>query len=346
MVTDPLDKPRTVRVLNRGDWMDDTGEVVQPTVPHFLEQLETGGRRATRLDLAHWLVDGDNPLVGRTVTNRLWGLFFGRGVAEGLIDLGSQSAPPTHPELLDWLADELVRSGWDTKHMVRLMVTSSAYRQSSVPTPEMLERDPKSEWFARQGRWRLDAEYIRDNALAVSGLLNLSIGGESGRPYQPGGYYAQLNFPEREYQPAKNELQYRRGVYTHWQRQFLHPALLAFDAPSREECTAKRAVSNTPSAALVLLNDPSYVEASRVLAERVLTEAEGDDPARIAWLWKQALGRAATTDEQQVLVELLEKHRREYQADPSAAEQLTSIGLSPAAAQDQLVEQAAWTAPL
>lgn len=343
MVTDPIDEPRMVRVLNRGDWMDDTGEEVAPAVPHFLEQLDTGDRRATRLDLAQWLVDGDNPLVGRTMTNRLWGLFFGRGLAEGLIDLGSQSAAPAQPELLDWLADEYVRSGWDTKHMVRLMVTSSAYRQSSVASADLMEQDPKNEWFARQGRWRLDAEYIRDNALLVSGLLNLSIGGESGRPYQPGGYYAQLNFPEREYKPAKDQLQYRRGVYTHWQRQFLHPALLAFDAPSREECTAKRAVSNTPSGALVLLNDPSYVEASRVLAQRLLAECDGKDSERIDWLWQQALGRDATEDEQQVLEALLAKHRREYQDDPAAAEQITSIGLSPAASSEQVVEQAAWT---
>jgi hypothetical protein len=343
LVTEAIKKPHVVRVLNRGNWMDETGEIVEPAVPHFLDQIDTDGRRATRLDLANWLVDGKNPLVARTVMNRLWAVYYGRGIAESLIDLGSQSSPPDHPELLDWLASEYVRTGWNTKKMIRLLVTSSAYRQSSVPTDEAMELDPKNVLIARQGRWRLDAEYIRDNSLAASGLLNLAVGGESGRPYQPTGYYAQLNFPEREYKPATDELQYRRGVYTHWQRQFLHPAMVAFDAPSREECTAKRATSNTPSAALVLLNDPTYVESSRVLAERVLAEAKGSDRERIDWLWHHVLNRDASPDEADSVLALVEKHRQEYESNPAAAEQITSIGLSKTVGDEQVVEVAAWT---
>ncbi len=342
LVTEAIE-PRTVRVLNRGDWMDDSGEVVQPAVPHFLDGLETEGRRATRLDLARWLTDGDNPLTGRATMNRVWNLFYGRGIAEGLIDIGSQSAPPTHPELLDWLADEFVQSGWNMKHLVRMMVTSSAYRQSSLADDSIRERDPKNNLLARQSRWRLDAEYIRDNALFVSGLLNASIGGQSGRPYQPAGYYAQLNFPEREYQPAEDELQYRRGVYTHWQRQFLHPWLVAFDAPTREECTAKRPVSNTPSAALVLLNDESFVEAARVLATKMLSEATGSDAERIDWLWQQVLSRDASPEEHGSLEPLLAKHRQEYQADPTSAASLMNVGMAPTTSDIDFAEAAAWT---
>src|SRR5690606_25670332 len=159
-----------------------------------------------------------------------------RGISPNLLDMGSQSEWPSHPELLDWLAADLVRSGWDLKATVKMMVMSSTYRQSSLVSDELEERDPKNVLLARQSRFRLDAEMIRDSALSVSGLLNPSVGGDSAFPYQPAGYYAQLNFPEREYRPSKDEFQYRRGVYTHWQRQFLHPWLLAFDAPSREEC--------------------------------------------------------------------------------------------------------------
>lgn len=336
-------KPRTVRVLNRGDWMDTSGEVVEPATPHFLKQLDTTGRRANRLDLAKWVVDGDNPLAGRTAVNRLWGLFFGRGLSEGLIDMGSQAEWPTHPELLDWLAAEFVDCGWDTKHMVRLMVTSNTYKQSSVVSAKNFEVDPKNKQLARQSRSRLDAEMIRDNALAVSGLLNLSVGGESGLPYQPAGYYAQMNFPQRKYKAAKGELQFRRGVYTHWQRQYLHPWLLAFDAPNREECTAKRAVSNTPSAALVLLNDPSFVEAARTLAARVLIEAEAETPARIAWLWQQVLSREPSSDESAAIAALLEKHRIQFDGDTKAATQLAAVGISPQAEGLDPAEHAAWT---
>ena len=173
-----------------------------------------------------------------------------------------------HPELLDWLAAELVDSGWDVKHMLKLMVMSRRTGNRRPASATALQKDPDNRWLARQGRFRLDAEMVRDNALAVSGLLSPKIGGRSVKPYQPRGYWAHLNFPVREYENDHGENQYRRGLYTYWCRTFLHPSLLAFDAPTREECTAERTRSNTPLQALVLLNDPTYVEAARVFAEQ------------------------------------------------------------------------------
>ncbi|HJQ80534.1 MAG TPA: PSD1 and planctomycete cytochrome C domain-containing protein [Lacipirellulaceae bacterium] len=335
--------PRDVRILPRGNWMDQSGEVVQPQVPHFFEPLAVGDRRPTRLDLARWLVDGKNPLTARVVVNRLWHRYFGIGLSKGLLDLGSQGEWPQHPDLLDWLAVEFVESGWDMKHMVRLMVTSSAYRQSSRPRPEVEAIDPDNRLVARQSRFRLDAEQIRDNALAVSGLLVRKIGGEFVRPYQPAKYYMHLNFPERDYFPSTDENQFRRALYVHWQRQYLHPWLLAFDAPTREECTAQRNISNTPSAALVLLNDPSFVEAARALASRVLTEANGDDQARLRWAWRVVLGRDARSEEIELLGNLLTSHRAYFASDAAGAEALTSVGISKRPENLPVAEWAAWT---
>jgi hypothetical protein len=305
--------------------------------------LSVGDRRATRLDLARWLVDGKHPLTARVVVNRLWYRYFGVGLSKGLLDLGSQGEWPPQPELLDWLAVDFVDSKWDIKHMVRLMVTSSAYRQSSQQRPDVEAVDPDNRLVARQSRYRLEAEQIRDNALAVSGLLVRTIGGSYSRPYQPKGYYRHLNFPEREYEPSMGDDQFRRGVYVHWQRQYLHPWLLAFDAPTREECTAQRAISNTPSAAMVLLNDPSFVEAARALAARALTEAKGDDPSRLRWAWRTVLGRDAKSEEIEILHELLQKHRAYFASDEQAAKSLVSVGISKKATDLQPAEHAAWT---
>ncbi|MEM9659735.1 MAG: DUF1553 domain-containing protein, partial [Planctomycetota bacterium] len=304
-------EPRLVRILPRGDWLDESGEVVKPNTPHCLPPLNVSGRRPTRLDLARWLTGPEQPLTSRVLVNRLWQRFFGRGISGTLIDIGAQGEWPDHPELLDWLASELVDSGWDVKHLVRLMVNSSAYRQSSQRRADLDEHDPENRLFARQSGHRLDAEQIRDSALAVSGLLVRDIGGQFAKPYQPLGHYAPLNFPERKYAASAGDQQYRRGVYTHWQRQYLHPWLTAFDAPTREECTAQRPISNTPSGALTLLNDPSFVEAARKLAERIVVEAKGDDRRRIAWAWRQALSRPPHSDEVDVLWELLERRREE-----------------------------------
>jgi hypothetical protein len=334
--------PRVMRVLRRGNWLDDSGAVVAPDVPASLAPLGVTGRRATRLDLARWLTAPDNPLTARVFVNRLWKQFFGHGLVGTLDDFGAQGAWPTHPELLDWLAVEFRESGWDVKHLVRLMVTSATYRQSSRAPEALRQRDPDNKLLARQGRWRLDAELVRDNALAASGLLVGKVGGRSVKPYQPAGYWAFLNFPRRQYVPDKGEEQYRRGLYTYVQRAFPHPSLLAFDAPSREECTVERPRSNTPLQALVLLNDPTYVEAARALAAAVLRDG-GDDAARLRHAYRRALQRPPRPAEVEVLKGLLARHRKQYQADRKAADDLLSVGLAPVPAGVDRAELAAWT---
>ena len=335
--------PREMRVLPRGNWLDDSGELVSPGVPHFMRQLDVGDRRANRMDLARWLTARDNPLVARVFVNRLWMLFFGQGVSKSMEDFGAQGEWPTNPELLDWLATDFIDSGWDVKRLVRLMVTSHAYRQTSVPTAEQKSRDPLNRYFARQSRFRLDAEMVRDNALAVSGLLVLKIGGDSAKPYQPAGYWDFLNFPKRTWQHDSGEDQYRRGLYTFWQRTFLHPSLLAFDAPTREECTSERVRSNVPQQALVLLNDPSYAEAARVLAERMLRDASASTDERLRWLYRRVLSREANEAERAILVELFGQHRQQYAADKGAAEKLISAGIAPVPKDLDTAELAAWT---
>jgi hypothetical protein len=335
-------KPRTVRVLPRGDWLDNTGEVVEPGVPASLPPLNVKGR-ATRLDLARWLTSPEQPQTARVFVNRLWYLFFGAGLSRNLEDTGSQGEWPTHPELLDWLAVEFVKSGWDVRHVVRLMVLSEAYRQSSAETVFSRERDPENRLFARQARYRMPAEMIRDQALAASGLLVRRLGGPSARPYQPADYYQYLNFPKRDYKADAGPSQYRRGLYTHWQRQFLQPMLKAFDAPSREECTAQRPVSNTPLQALALLNDPSFVEASRAFAGRVLGEARTDEQ-RLAFAWREALSRPVTPRERAVLTRLLERQREHYRANAADARKLLQVGQAAAPPGVDVAELAAWTA--
>jgi mono/diheme cytochrome c family protein len=337
------EKPEPVRILPRGNWLDESGEVVAPAVPHFLPPLATGGRRATRLDLARWLTSKDNPLTARVFVNRLWKLFFGQGLSRTQEDLGSQGEWPTHPELLDWLAVEFMESGWDVKHAVRTLVTSATYRQSSGSVRELLERDPYNRLYARQSRFRLDAETVRDNALAVSGLLSTHMGGPSVHPYQPRGYWAFLNFPPREWDDAAGEDQYRRGIYTWWQRTFPQPSLLAFDAPSREECVGERTRSNVPQQALVLMNDPTYVEAARVFAARILREGGASFEDRLRWAYARALARAPREEEVRVLAALLQKHQAEYGANREAADRLAAVGLAPAPKDVNVVELAGWT---
>ena len=334
--------PRPIRVLARGDWMDDGGEVVEPGVPMIFKQLATD-RRATRLDLANWLTSRDNPLTARVFVNRLWKLFYGRGLSRSLEDFGAQGEAPTHLELLDWLAVEFIDSGWDVKHMVKLMVLSRTYRQSSIDSPDLRLRDPDNRLLARQGRWRLDAEMIRDNALAVSGLLNRKVGGGSAKPYQPDGYYQFLNFPKRDYKADTGEAQYRRGLYTHWQRAYLHPMMKAFDAPSREECSCERAQSNTPLAALVLLNDPTFVEAARVFAARILREGGSSVDERHRWAWQTALSRPPTDQELAASKRLFEMERTSFAADSNSVAELLKTGLAPVPPDLDRTELAAWT---
>ena len=335
-------EPRPIRILPRGNWLDDSGPLVAPAVPEFLGDLGAA-ERASRLDLARWLVARDNPLVARVFVNRLWMLLFGRGIVSTPDDFGAQGAWPTHPRLLDWLAVEFIESGWDVKHMVKLIALSGTYRQSSDVTPDARQADPYNQWLARQGRFRLDAEMIRDNALSVSGLLVREMGGPSAKPYQPAGYWSHLNFPKREYEADTGPDQYRRGVYSYWCRTFLHPSLKAFDAPTREECTAERPRSNTPLQALVLLNDPSYVEAARALAERVLREGGQTSESRLEFLCRAVLSRKPRDDEARVLTEVYKKHLRRYSREREDAAALLSIGQRPTPPGVDAGELAAWT---
>jgi hypothetical protein len=334
---------RKVHILPRGNWMDDSGELVKAALPHYLPQPRIEDREPTRLDLAQWLVSNENPLTARTVMNRLSAQLFGTGLSKVLSDLGAQGEPPPNQALLDWLACEFMDRGWDFRHMVRTIVTSATYKQVSTATPELMAADPYNRELARQSPFRIDAELVRDNALTIAGLLVPKIGGPSVKPYQPDGYWENLNFPTRTYTADKGEAQYRRGLYTWWQRSFLHPSLVAFDAPSREECTAERSRSNIPQQALALLNDPSYVEAARAFAARILSECKGGTEQRVAWAWQQALQREPTAEEKKIISTLLAQRMTAYRADPTAADDLLKVGLAPVPAGLDKAELAAWT---
>jgi hypothetical protein len=345
LVTEATTNRLITRVLPRGNWQDESGPIVEPAVPHFLPQPKLkGANQLTRLDLAHWLVAPENPLTARAFVNRLWKQFFGNGLSNQPEELGAQGESPTHPELLDWLGVEFRESGWDVKHVVRLMVTSAVYQQDARIRPELRDVDPNNRLLARQNPRRLEAEFIRDNALFIAGLLDSEIGGPSAFPYQPEDYYSNIQFPNRTYVASPDDRQYRRGVYAHWQRTFLHPMLANFDAPAREECAVDRPVSSTPQQALTLLNDPSFVEAARVFAEKLLrTPKLKTDAARINFTLETALLRPAKTAEQESLLKFLAAQRTFYAANPGDAEKLLRVGQHPAAPDLKPAEHAAWT---
>ncbi|MBI3208402.1 MAG: PSD1 domain-containing protein [Candidatus Solibacter usitatus] len=341
-------EPSVTRVLARSNWMDDSGEIVEPAIPSFLGKLNTTGR-ATRLDLANWLVSPQNPLTARAFVNRMWRLFFGTGLSKVLEDLGSQGEWPAHTELLDFLAAEFMKPehdaegthAWDVKHLIRMIVTSHAYRQSSLGMASA--KDPDNRLLARQNRYRVDAEAVRDMALSVSGLLEDRFGGPSARPYQPEGYLAALNFPKRDYSASTGVDQYRRGVYTVWQRTFLHPSMMTFDAPSREECTLNRVSSNTPLQALVLLNDPIFVESARVFAQNILHSGGKTLSDRIDFAFLRALGRRATPAERQTIGALHQRSLVSFTAKPASAAEFLKMGDSVKPANLKDTELAAMT---
>lgn len=346
MVTQSIE-PREMRVLPRGNWLDDSGTVVQPAIPEFMGVINAQNReQANRLDLANWLVDSENGVGGLTArvqVNRLWYLLFGNGLSRTLDDFGGQGEPSSHPELLDELAIAFVESGWDLKEIMKQIVLSETYRRSSFASKELQSIDLENRLFAHQSSFRLPAEMVRDNALAASGLLVDEFGGPSIRPYQPVGYYQHLNFPQRKYKADQNENQYRRGVYMHWQRQFLHPMLRAFDAPTREECTAARSRSNTPLAALVLLNDPTFIESARAFAELTLSQDLDEDKAFIQFAFQRATSRLPAQQEVDILLGILEFNRKHYSQEPEAAKKILGVGLKPASEEVDSAELAAWT---
>ena len=345
MVMAEMSKPRDTFVLGRGQY-DNKGEKVTAGVPSFLPPMSRD-MPPDRLGLAKWILDPSNPLTARVVVNQYWQQYFGTGIVKTAEDFGSQGEPPSHPELLDWLATEFVRSGWDIKAMQRLIVTSATYRQSSIASQELIERDPENRLLARGPRFRLPAEMVRDNALAISGLLNDKIGGPSVFPYQPKGLWEEMAFGEgysgQSYTPSSGPDLYRRGMYTVWKRTVPPPSLTLFDAPDREKCTARRAVTNTPLQALALLNDPTYVEASRALAERMLRSGGKSDQARIDFAFKLATARTPDSQERAVLLGSLKEFRASYSRDQANANKLVAIG--DAKLDSSLVprELAAWT---
>jgi hypothetical protein len=323
-------RPRITRILPRANWMDETHEIVEPAVPAFLAKLETDGHRATRLDLANWIVSARNPLTARAYVNRLWREFFGTGLSKVLEDLGSQGEWPVNPELVDWLAAEFMHD-WDMRHIVRTIVTSHTYRQSSMSTAQIDERDPDNRLLARQNRYRVDAEIVHDIALSVSGLLVEQFGGPSVRPYEPEGYLAAMNFPKREYSASRGTDLYRRALYTEWQRTFLHPTLLTFDAPTREECTVNRVSSNTPLQSLDLMNDPIFVESARVFAENIVRQGGAAFDRQLDWAFERALNRTPGAEERQILKDLYRKNLDRFRAAPESAAELMSVGAAPQA---------------
>jgi mono/diheme cytochrome c family protein len=363
MVMEEMEKPRDTFILVRGSYQN-KGEKVTPGTPECWPPLPAG-EPANRLALARWLVATNNPLTARVTVNRLWSMFFGTGLVKTANDFGSQGERPSHPDLLDWLACEFmqgsekgevrgekgdvrgergeVRGGkgtsplrpltshlkpltWNTKHLVRLIVTSATYRQSAVVSAAKLERDPYNRLLSRGPRVRLDAEFIRDNALAASGLLNAAIGGPSVKPYQPPGLW---EITDHKFEPSKGQDLYRRGLYVLWKRAVHYPSFATFDAPSREICTLQRQRTSTPLQSLVIMNDPVYVEAARALAARALREGGLTLRGQLAHAFRLVLARSPRPDELKVLERTFREHHERFTRDKASAEALLSIGESP-----------------
>jgi hypothetical protein len=345
MVMEEMKKPRETFILGRGDYRNH-GEKVSPNVPSWVAPLPKEAP-ANRMGLANWLVAPSHPLTARVTVNRYWQNYFGTGLVKTAEDFGSQGELPSHPELLDWMATEFVRKGWDIKAMQRLIVTSATYRQSSRVTPDLLEKDPENRLLARGPRFRLPAEMVRDNALAVSGLLNPEVGGPSVYPYQPKGLWEEMAFGEiftgQSYTPGSGKDLYRRSMYTTWKRTVPPPALSTFDAPDREKCTARRARTNTPLQALVLLNDPTYVEAARALAQRVIKDAGSDPVKRINLAFNLATARKPQPGELKVLLQLAKQQQEDYRHKKELSQKLLGVGESQVDPALNTTELAAWT---
>ncbi len=350
MVMEERPTPRDTFILLRGQY-DRPGEKVTPGLPAVLQRASLvqraspvrEGSRPNRLDLARWFVDGSNPLTARVTVNRAWQSYFGTGLVKTTEDFGSQGEWPSHPELLDWLATEFMASAWNLKALQRLIVTSATYRQASKVTPALSAADPENRLLARGPRFRLPAEAVRDQALAASGLLVERIGGPSVKPYQPPGLWKELTGTE-EYVPDHGEKLYRRSLYTFWKRTVAPPALATFDAAGRETCVVRPARTNTPLQALNLMNDVTFVEAARMLAQRALKEGGTTPAGRIAVAFRLATARPPRPAELRVLVEGYRDHLTTYRQDMKAARQLVSIGEAPRDPLLDVAELAAGTA--
>ncbi len=345
MVMVEMEKPRDTFIKVRGQY-DKNGDKVTAAAPAFLPQLPPqplDGKRHTRLDLARWLTSPDHPLTARVAINRWWAMIFGTGIVKTVNDFGAQGEWPSHPELLDWLAADFMRD-WNIKRAIKQMVMSTAYRQSSRIDPALLARDSENRLLARGPRHRLAAEFVRDNALAVSGLLNPEMGGKGILPFQPPGIWSVNEMGGYPFKQTRDAGQYRRGIYVYWRRSTPYPSFLTFDAPNREFCAAVRARTSTPLQSLVLMNDPVYVEAARAFAQRALKEGGADAASRLAFLWRTALGRVPVEKERAVLQQLLDRNLARYAQDTKAAEEFTNVGDLPKPQGVNVAELAAYTA--
>ncbi|HVK12812.1 MAG TPA: PSD1 and planctomycete cytochrome C domain-containing protein [Gemmataceae bacterium] len=348
MVMEEMPKPRDTFLLIRGEY-DKKGEKVTAGTPGALPALPAKPQAANRLDLAKWLISPEHPLTARVTANRYWQMFFGTGLVKTAEDFGTQGEYPSHPELLDWLAVEFRESGWDVKKLLTLIVTSAAYRQSAAVPKELHAKDPENRLLARGPRFRLQAEFLRDQALAISGLLNGEVGGKSVSPYQPPGLWEELmsradgaNWTAQTYKQSHGQDLYRRTMYTFWKRTCPPASLAALDAPDRETCVVRRSRTNTPLQALVLMNDPTYVEAARKLAERMMKEG-GDTPdARIAFAFKLATARPPKPAETAVLKRVFEAQRARFAKDQAAAMKLLKVGEAPRDEKLDATDVAAW----
>lgn len=342
MVMQELETPRESFVLKRGQY-DQPGDKVESGVPGALPGLPEGSPR-NRLGLARWLVDPRNPLTARVMVNRWWQQLFGFGLVETVEDFGLQGSYPSHPELLDWLAVEFQRSEWDLKRLLKTIVLSETYQQQSAATGLQLERDPRNQWLGRGARHRLSAEMIRDSALEVAGLLTRQLGGSSVKPYQPAGLWQDVSVERRAvYEQAKGADLYRRSLYTFWKRTCPPPGMVSFDAPDRETCTIRRGRTNTPLQALGLLNDPTYVEAARRLANEALRVPLASDEDRLRWIWNRVLQRGPETQELAWLAPFVADARESFQQDPTRATALLKVGESENVTGVAENELATWT---
>ncbi|MCE9608849.1 MAG: PSD1 and planctomycete cytochrome C domain-containing protein [Chthoniobacter sp.] len=339
-------QPRPTYILLRGDYRN-PGAQVSPGVPAALGKMPEG-LKPNRLALARWLTQPQHPLTARVMVNRLWQMIFGVGLVKTAEEFGTQGERPSHTEVLDWLAVEFIESGWDVKHILKLIVTSATYRQSSKFSPELQARDPENRLLARGPRFRLPAETVRDNALAIAGLLDRTrpVGGPSVKPYQPGDLWREFAYgdsADKAYVRDKGPDLYRRSVYTFWKRSVLYPSYAIFDAPNREVCTARRSVTNTPLQAYVLLNDETFVEAARVLAQKVTAECPDDFGKQLRLAFQLALARSPSAPELAAMENLHSEMLAEYRRQPAAAAKLLAVGDAPRPAGTDPVRLAAWT---
>ena len=344
MVMEDAAKPRMTYVLDRGQYdAPNKDKPVETGVPGFLPEFE--GQFATnRLGMAQWLTSPDHPLTSRVAVNRTWKMFFGAGIVETVEDFGLQGTWPSHPKLLDWMARDFVDNGWDVKRLIKKIVLSETYQQSSIVTAKQLKLDPSNRYLSRGPRFRLAGEFLRDQALAISGLLNSKMGGPGVKPYQPEGLWNEVSLDKKvRFKVDSGDKLYRRSLYTYWKRSAPPPNMVLFDAPTREKCTLRRGETNTPLQALVLLNDPQYVEAARVFAERILREGGDSVGDKIDFAIRNATSKAPSPKMIEVLSKLVEKELKTFRTDSKRAKKLLSVGQRPADKKLDAAEVAAWT---